>query len=131
MAAMAEAGRDRLRVVQVESRARAAQLPCQRKKLVLLLSAMRHYAVMLQEQGYVVEILRAADLLNGLRKHVAAWRSDRIYCMAASEYNGRHFNLLIEQDGKPTGDLWNYDALVRGDSVSGWTLDRDLRLLRR
>ncbi|MBP1704160.1 MAG: Deoxyribodipyrimidine photo-lyase-related protein [Chloroflexi bacterium] len=160
MAAVAEEGRNHLHVVLVESRARAARLPYQRKKLVLLFSAMRHYAVMLKEQGYAVEILRAADMLSGLRKHIAAWRPDRIYCMAASEYAGRrfqerldsrlgvpvvvlpntqflsgqfdpipkpqagkryvmenfyramrrHFNLLMEQDGKPTGDLWNYDA---------------------
>jgi deoxyribodipyrimidine photolyase-related protein len=46
--------------------ARAARLPYQRKKLVLLFSAMRHYADKLQEQGYGVEILRAADMLSGL-----------------------------------------------------------------
>lgn len=121
---------------------------------------MRHYAAGLQQQGYAVEILSTWDMLGGLRKHVAAWRPDRTYCMAASEYNGRrfqerlnsrlgvpvvvlpntqflsgqfdpipepqvgkryvmetfyramrwHFNLLMEQDGKPTGDRWNYDA---------------------
>lgn len=160
MTAVVEAGGDGFRVVLVESRARAARLPYQRKRLVLLFSAMRHYAASLQEQGYAVEILSAWDMLGGLRKHVATWRPDRIYCMAASEYGGqrfqerldsllgvpvvvlpntqflsgqfdpipdpqvgkryimetfyramrRHFNLLMEQDGKPTGDQWNYDA---------------------
>jgi len=135
-------------------------VPYQRKKLVLLFSVVRHYAAGLHEQGYAVEILSAWDMLGGQRKHVATWRPDRIYCMAASEYSGRrfqerldsrlgvpvvvlpntqflsgqfdpipepqvgkryvmetfyramrrHFNLLMEQDGKPTGDLWNYDA---------------------
>jgi deoxyribodipyrimidine photolyase-related protein len=73
MAALAEAGGDCLRVVLVESRARAARLPYQRKKLVLLFSAMRHYAAKLQEQGYGVEILRAVDMLSGLRQHITVW----------------------------------------------------------
>ena len=67
MAALSEVGRDRLRVLLVESRRRVTRLPYQRKKLVLLFSAMRHYAAKLQEQGYDVEILRAADMLSGLR----------------------------------------------------------------
>jgi len=49
MAAIAEAGGDRLRVVLVESRALAARLPYQRKKLVIIFSAVRHYAAGLQE----------------------------------------------------------------------------------
>jgi deoxyribodipyrimidine photolyase-related protein len=170
MTALSEVERDRLRILLVESRSRATRLPYQRKKLVLLFSAMRHYAAKLQEQGYGVEILHAADMLSGLRQHVTAWRPAKIYCMAASEYAGRrfqerldsclgvpvvvlpntqflsgqfdpipepqagkryvmenfyramrrHFNLLMEQDGKPTGNLWNYDAQNRRPLPKGF-----------
>ena len=57
--ALAAAGQDHSRgemqVVLVESRAHARHLPYQRKKLVLLFSAMRHYAAELQERGYRVD----------------------------------------------------------------------------
>lgn len=158
--AMAHVEREDVCVVLIESRARPLRLPYQRKKLVLLFSAMRHYAAGLQEKSYTVEVLHAEDMLNGLRQHVAAWRPDRIYCMAASEYGGRRFQerlesrigipvivlpntqfisgqfnpipepevgrrylmetfyramrrhsgLLMDQDGTPVGQRWNYDA---------------------
>jgi deoxyribodipyrimidine photolyase-related protein len=112
LTAAAEAGNDHLRVVLVESRARTARLPYQRKKLVLLFSAMRHYAASLQEQGYAVEILKARDMLDGLRRHVAAWQPQRIYCMAASEYNGRLFqNRLGALMGVPVVILPNTQFL--------------------
>lgn len=96
LAAEAESGKDDLRLVLVESRKRAQRLPYQRKKLVLLFSAMRHYAVALQERGYAVELLRADDMVSGLRQHVAAWRPKRIYCMEASEFGGRTFQHRLE-----------------------------------
>jgi deoxyribodipyrimidine photolyase-related protein len=112
MAALSEVGRDWLRVVLVESRRRVTRLPYQRKKLVLLFSAMRHYAAKLQEQGYGVEILRAADMLSGLRQHITAWRPAKIYCMAASEYAGRRFQeRLPAQIGIPVVVLPNTQFL--------------------
>jgi deoxyribodipyrimidine photolyase-related protein len=91
-----EVGRDRLGVVLVESQSRARRLPYQRKKLVLLFSAMRHFAAKLREQGYQVDILCAPDMFNGLRQHVSDWQPERIYCMAASEYNGQQFQNQLE-----------------------------------
>jgi deoxyribodipyrimidine photolyase-related protein len=96
-AAEAEAGRDGLRIVLVESRARSARLPYQRKKLVLLFSAMRHYAAELQRRGYEVDYVRAGDMLGGLREHRTAQRTERICCMAASEYRGRRFQARLPQ----------------------------------
>ena len=48
--AVERVGREHVRVVFVESIERMRQLPYQKKKLVLLLSAMRHYAQRLREQ---------------------------------------------------------------------------------
>ena len=73
---MAAGGLDRTRVVMIESDARIRELPYQRKKLVLLLSAMRHYAEALRRQGYVVDYRRSESFEDGLRQHAAAWQPD-------------------------------------------------------
>ena len=83
--------RERVRVVLVESKSRTRCLPYQRKKMVLLFSAMRHYAAGLREQGYTVDYLQASSFLEGLREHVAAWQPGRLLTMAASEYQTRLF----------------------------------------
>ena len=82
---------ERVCVVMVESAARVRKLPYQRKKLVLLFSAMRHYAQGLREQGYEVDYRQADTFLAGLRAHVAERRPDRLFTMAAADWNGRSF----------------------------------------
>jgi deoxyribodipyrimidine photolyase-related protein len=66
-------------------------LPYQRKKLVLLFSAMRHYAADLRRQGYAVDYIQAPTFLDGLGQHVANWRPDRLLAMEASEWRERVF----------------------------------------
>ena len=89
IAAEAAVGRSAVRVVLVESAARIRQLPYQRKKLVLVLSAMRHYAEWLRDQGYIVEYIRAADFQQGLRKAIEQYQPARLRMMAAAEYYTR------------------------------------------
>jgi deoxyribodipyrimidine photolyase-related protein len=81
--------RDQVRVVLVESATRTRRLPYQRKKLVLLFSAMRHYAEELRAQGYEVDYIRAPSFLDGLQQHVAAWLPNRLLAMEASEWRAR------------------------------------------
>ncbi|PMP84278.1 MAG: cryptochrome/photolyase family protein, partial [Roseiflexus castenholzii] len=160
----AQAGRRNMRIVLVESDARIAQMPYQRKKIVLILSAMRHYAASLRERGYLVDEVRAPSFVAGLQRHVAQHRSQRLVTMAAAEYATRrfqqdylsqalgiqvevlpntqfltgrrnpfpdvepsqrvimerfyramrrHFDVLLEPDGSPTGGAWNFDRLNR------------------
>jgi deoxyribodipyrimidine photolyase-related protein len=112
-AAEAEAGCDDLRVVLVESRARSVRLAYQRKKLVLIFSAMRHYAAELGQHGYAVDYVRAADMPGGLQEHVASYRPERIYCMAASEYRGRLFQARLQlSSGFPVVVLPNTQFLT-------------------
>ena len=80
-----------VRIVLVESLEQAQRRPYQRKKLVLLFSAMRHYAEALRGAGYEVDYVRAARAIDGLRQHVAAHEPDALYTMAASSYRGRRF----------------------------------------
>jgi deoxyribodipyrimidine photolyase-related protein len=82
-----------LRLLIVESSARTRKLPYQRKKLVLLFSAMRHYAAALQSQGYAVDYVVAPTFAEGVERHVAAHRPTCMLTMAASEYETRCFQL--------------------------------------
>ena len=91
VAAEAAVGREDLRLVMVESRQRTGKLPYQRKKLVLLFSAMRHYAAELRRQGYQVDIVQATTFAEGLRQHVLSWQPVQLITMAASEYAGRRW----------------------------------------
>ncbi|MGQ9490681.1 MAG: cryptochrome/photolyase family protein [Anaerolineae bacterium] len=113
-AAKAAVGRDNIRVVLIESAARSRQLPYQRKKLVLLFSAMRHFAEALRRLGYQVDYIRAASFAAGLREHAVAWAPDRIFCMAASEYDARRRQkeALADEIGLPVTVLPNSQFLV-------------------
>jgi deoxyribodipyrimidine photolyase-related protein len=121
------AGRDGLRVLLVESDARARQLPYQRKKLILLFSAMRHYVEQLREAGYGAEIVRAATFEEGLREHVAAHRPETLWAMAASEYDMRlwQHTRLAEVAGCAVALLPNTQFLVgQHDPFVGAPADR-------
>jgi deoxyribodipyrimidine photolyase-related protein len=83
--------KDRIGIVLVESQERTARLPYQRKKLVLLFSAMRHYGTELRQQGFTVDYRRAPTFRQGLVDHVAGWQPGRLLTMAASEYPSREF----------------------------------------
>jgi deoxyribodipyrimidine photolyase-related protein len=91
IAAEAEAAKAKICVVLIESRARLEHLPYQRKKLVLLLSAMRHYAEALRGRGYRVDYRRADSTAAGLAAHVADEQPRMVITMAAAEYRGRRF----------------------------------------
>ncbi|GAB4214179.1 MAG: cryptochrome/photolyase family protein [Roseiflexaceae bacterium] len=111
--AEARVGRGRLRVVLVESAGRIAQLPYQRKKLVLLLSAMRHYAEALRERGYSVDLRRAPDFASGLRAHIEEHRPVCLITMAASEYATRQSQQQLGNTlGLPVELLPNRQFLV-------------------
>lgn len=138
-AAEADVGRDDLHVVLIESRSRAERLPYHRKKLVLLFSAIRHYAMKLQEQGYRVEVLRADDTLGGLRHHADTWKPERVYCMAASEFRGREFQRRLQtQLGAPLIILPNtqflsgqYNPVPEPQPGKRYTMESFYRAMRR
>jgi len=87
-----------VRVLLVESRQRLQKLPYQRKKMVLLLSALRHYGAELKEQGYEVDVVQEADFTTALSQHVARHRPESIVTMAAASYPGREFQSRLETE---------------------------------
>lgn len=139
VAAAAETGPDGLSVVLVESRARSVRLPYQRKKLVLLFSAMRHYALELEQSGYLVDYVRAEDMLSGLQQHVATYRPEQIFTMAASEYRGRRFQTRLQHNlGVPVAVLPNtqfltgqFDPIPRPQPGKRYVMENFYRLMRR
>lgn len=73
-------------VVLVESMTKGAALPWHAKKLVFVLSAMRHFAAELERAGYDVEVRRATTYLEGIRAHVEARRSASVHAMRPREH---------------------------------------------
>ncbi len=113
-AAEAEAGKENVRVLLVQSQARTHKQPYHRRKLVLLFSAMRHYAAELRARGYQVDYLKAPTFGAGLRQFVQEQQPDRLFTMAASEFNGRSFqqHQLASIVGIPVTLLPNTQFLV-------------------
>jgi deoxyribodipyrimidine photolyase-related protein len=87
---------ENIRVLMVESHEQAFRLPYQRKKLVLLFSAMRHYAEMLRESGMEVDYRNADTTAAALQAHLADFKPDLLVAMSASTYAGRRFQRDLE-----------------------------------
>ncbi|MCB8925844.1 MAG: cryptochrome/photolyase family protein [Ardenticatenaceae bacterium] len=113
-AAEAEAGQENVRVLLVQSAARTGKQPYHRRKLVLLFSAMRHYAENLRERGYDVTYLKTPTFAAGLRQFMREQQPERLFTMAASEWNGRSFqqHQLAQIVGIPITLLPNTQFLV-------------------
>ncbi len=90
-AAEAEFGRENIQIVMVESAARLGRLPYHRKKLVLVLSAMRHFAEAMRARGYPVDYRHAETISDGLGQHLKKHRSSRLFAMEAAEFDARRF----------------------------------------
>ncbi len=112
--ALEEAGADQLQIVLIESWQRAHRLPYQKKKLVLLFSAMRHYAAELEKKGHKVDYIKSQRFIDGLREHVKTHHPTKLFVMASSGYHMRHYqeNKLAEQLAIPVKVLPNTQFLL-------------------
>ena len=149
-----------IQVVLVESRRRLQLRPYQRHKLVLVLSALRHYAEALRAQGWSVRLVQADGWRVAVQQVITESPANQIITMAGAEYAARqaqnrwdawfgipvtvlpntqflsatlprtkpvtsqnmetfyramrrHYGVLIEPEGTPTGGAWNFDADTR------------------
>lgn len=73
-------------VVLVESVSKSLALPFHKKKLVLVLSAMRHFAASLREDGYDVSVVRARSYAAGIAKHVARTAATKVVALRPREW---------------------------------------------
>ena len=87
--AQTQAPKSDIQVVLVESHARLQLRPYQRHKLVLVLSALRHYAEALRTQGWSVRLVTADGWQVALHQVIAESHADHVITMAGAEYNAR------------------------------------------
>lgn len=88
-AALAAADRADTVVLFIESRAHATWVRSHQQKLVLLFSAMRHFARELEAAGWRVDYHRVEDtpeFLVGLRRHVEQFHPDEIRLTEPNEF---------------------------------------------
>jgi deoxyribodipyrimidine photolyase-related protein len=74
-------------VFMAESFARAGKIPYHKQKLVLVWSAMRHFAEELRKDGYEVDFYEAQpNLRKALRAHKEKYETGRLRLMESAEY---------------------------------------------
>lgn len=114
LAALEDYSPSQIQVVLIESQALLRRRSYHRRKLALILSAMRHYARELEQRSLSVDLIQAPSILAGLQRHVGKHQPARILCMAASSYRGRQFQqqLLSDRLGIPVALLPNSQFLV-------------------
>ena len=111
--AEATTGRSNMTLLMIESRHQLQRIPYHAKKLVLLLSAMRHYARSLRRQGYTVDYRQEVDLISGISAHLNNDHPDIIFMMASSSFQGQQFQLgLSERTGVRTRIIPNTQFLI-------------------
>ncbi|MEM7332662.1 MAG: cryptochrome/photolyase family protein [Chloroflexota bacterium] len=84
-------------ILIIESQNRWKKMPYQRKRLVLLISAMRHYANKLKERGFKVDYIKAHTFSAGWQAHLKNQKPAEIVTMAAASYPGRQFQQKLSE----------------------------------
>ena len=113
-------------VVLVESVGKS-RLSYHRKKLVLVLSAMRHFAEELRADGFSVEVVRARSYAQGIRRHVARVGATEVHALLPREW-GLLKQLEAAELGAPV--VWHDDGgpgghfLLPRDAFGNWAEGR-------
>ncbi|MBC8100206.1 MAG: cryptochrome/photolyase family protein [Armatimonadetes bacterium] len=110
----AQTEKEDITVLLVWNQQRNRRIPYHRQKLVLLLSAMRHFAEYLREQAITVDFVTSDSLTAALHDHAQRHTPDRWLTMAASEYRGRMFqeSRMAAVVGVPVTVLPNTQFLI-------------------
>ena len=115
-------------IVLVESVAKGAALPWHRKKLVLVISAMRHFAAELRADGFDVEVRRAPTYAEGIRRHAAERGSSHVIALVPRDHGleaslraaDLGVPLVLRDDGGPGGHF-----LLSREAFAEWARGRD------
>ena len=118
-------------VLLIESVAKGGALPYHKKKLVLVLSAMHHFAAELRAAGYDVHLINAPTYVEGICRHITDHGSTEVRAMWPREMGLQ--TALQEADATGTFGvpLWLHDdggdgghfLLTRGE-FAGWVEGR-------
>jgi deoxyribodipyrimidine photolyase-related protein len=92
-----ECDQEAINILMIESRALTQRYPYHAKKLILVFSAMRHYAEMLRQQGYHVDYRQAADFTIGLEGHIEDHHPERLLMMASINHDGHAYQLSLAE----------------------------------
>lgn len=90
-------GKDNVVVLMLESERRAKRLPYHAKKLILVFSAMRHYAGQLRRRGISVDYRFCSDSNTAIGEHIAEYQPENLILMSARELGGRIYQQSLEQ----------------------------------
>ena len=84
-------------VVMIETLGRMRARRYHKRKVALVLSAMRHYAADLRAAGWTVDYREADSFTEGLREHVAAYQPQRLLMLEAAEWQARQAQRTLSQ----------------------------------
>lgn len=126
--ALASVAPQRVPVLLIESLAYAQQRPYHRQKLVLVWSAMRHFAAVLRAQGWPVTYAVAEDFETPLRDWIARERISELRLMRP---NDRPLQTWLEGQDLPCDRRWysNNQFLWSAAAFQTWIQGRKRFLL--
>jgi len=107
------------RVLMVESDTKRHSKRWHRQRLHLVLSAMRHFAQELRDEGFEVDYRHAPTLRAGLRAHVDEFDVDRVIAMEPMSWDGR---VMLEELGIDIDR--NEQFTCHYDDFAQWADDR-------
>jgi len=103
----------------VESASKLESKRWHRQRRHLVVSAMRHFAVELRDEGFEVDYRLAPNLPSGLRQHVDEFDVDRVIAMEPMSWNGR---AMLTREGV---DIDRNDQFCcHYEDFASWSADR-------
>jgi len=116
------------RILMIESQRKWQALPFHRKKLVLGISAMRHFKLELERAGYEVDYRHEADFASGLWAHWRQYNPQRILAFQPREWGMQQILSKLAQD-LPLALLPNpFYILPREEFIRWADSQKDLRM---
>ncbi|MGQ9904437.1 MAG: cryptochrome/photolyase family protein [Anaerolineae bacterium] len=110
---------DNARLLLIESEAKLRSRPWHRHKLILVLSAMRHFAAEMTQHGFQVDYRRAPDFLHGLRVQFQAGISNRLVVMRPNTWQGAQFVARLPQVLGVPVEVWPNRFFIAGPDDLG------------
>lgn len=120
---------ENLVLLMIESASRVRRKRYHAKKLILLFSAMRHYAECLQNQGITVDYRIAKDMTSAIDEHIREYKPQSMIVMTASSIRGQEYQRRLQNRiGVPLEILPNSMFLSnRYDPYSEMSADETVR----